>query len=81
MITPDEFLNIVRGEKQVNYLVRLGEVSSVDPNTGRPSIIFDGEIEPSTKRYTYLGSYTPTEGDRVLLLKTGNTYVVIGKIV
>lgn len=81
MITADQFLDIVRGGNNNKALVRLGEVSSVDPNTGRPSIVFDGEVEPSVKRYTYLDSYMPTEGDRVLLLAVGNTYVVIGKIV
>lgn len=81
MITADQFLGIIRGNSNDKALVRLGEVSSVDPSTGRPSIIFDGEVEPSVKRYTYIDSYTPTEGDRVLLIAVGNTYVVIGKIV
>lgn len=81
MITADQFLDIVRKDGKDKALVRLGEVSSIDPNTGRPSIIFDGETEPSVKRYTYIDSYTPTEGDRVLLIAVGNTYVVLGKIV
>lgn len=81
MITADQFLDIVRKDGKDKALVRLGEVSSVDPNTGRPSIIFDGEVEASVKRYTYIDSYTPTEGDRVLLIAVGNTYVVLGKIV
>lgn len=81
MITADQFLDIVRDKGKDKPIVRLGEVSSVDPNTGRPSIIFDGETDPSIKRYPYLESFSPTEGDRVLLLAVGNTYVVIGKIV
>lgn len=81
MITADQFLDIVRKDGKDKALVRLGEVSSVDPIAGRPSIIFDGETEPSVKRYTYLDGNEFAEGDRVLLVAVGNTYVVIGKIV
>ena len=61
-------------------IFRLGEVA---PNykSGRPSIIFSGELEPSGKKYPYLSSYSPAAGDKVLLIRTGNSFVVMGKII
>lgn len=43
-------------------------------------LTIDGETEPTTKRYTFLGSYLPTAGDRVLIAEVGDEYIVIDKI-
>lgn len=60
--------------------VRLG---TVDPayGSGRPKLTFDGESTLSGKAYPHLSSYAPAAGDRVLLLRAGRTWVVIGKVV
>lgn len=58
----------------------LGTVAS-NHTSGRPQIVFDGDSSPSTKRYPYLSSYTPTANDRVLLVNIGGSHIVIGKIV
>lgn len=63
-----------------NELFRLGQVDT-DYTTGRPSIIFSGEYKASSKKYPYLSAYTPKAGDKVLLIKVGNSYVILGKII
>lgn len=69
--------NIVREElaKQPDY--KIGTIASAD---GKPTITFAGEDQPSGKQYSFLNSYHPTVGDRVLLVGIKNTYVVLGKI-
>jgi len=58
---------------------KLGTVTSI---SGGISVQFDGETTPSTKKYKRLASYSsPTVSDRVLLIKAGGTYVIIGKVV
>jgi hypothetical protein len=49
---------------------------------GSPLLVqFDGETLPSTRPYTRLSSYAPTVADRVLMLRSGTTWVCVGKIV
>ena len=58
----------------------LGKISAVD-NTNGIQLIIDGETEPTTKKYHYLASYSPTAGDRVLIEEINDSYVVIGKVI
>ena len=44
-------------------------------------LLLDGENEPTTHKYKHLSSYSPTINDRVGVEKTGDSYVVLGKIV
>lgn len=68
--------DIVRAELAKNESpYRIGRVAS---NDGR--IHFDGESEPSLKRYSWLASYTPKTNDRVLLARTKGTYVILGRL-
>ncbi|HLS53297.1 MAG TPA: hypothetical protein VK031_04940 [Tissierellaceae bacterium] len=74
----DEFLGIVKdNRKEVNF--KLGVVADLFGN-GTAKITFDGETEASTKQYSYLSSYKPKKGDRVLLAKVGGTYVILGNL-
>lgn len=57
----------------------LGKVIAVDQNNGI-TILIDGEDEPTTKKYNYLSSYSPTADDRVLVEEAGDSYVIIGKV-
>src|SRR5690625_1431790 len=68
---------IVREELGDSSVYKIGTIASDD---GKPSIIFAGESQPSQKQYSFLGSYRPKIGERVLLVKTLGTYVVLGKI-
>jgi len=81
VINTGEFRNlireIVRDEIGDKSLYKIGEVASIGDKV---TVIFSGEAEPSQKQYTYLKSYSPGLGDRVILMKDKGTYVVLGKI-
>lgn len=58
---------------------KLGTVTST---SGGVSVQFDGETTPSAKKYKRLASYSsPAVNDRVLLIKVGGTYVILGKVI
>lgn len=67
--------NIVQDELRNQGGYKIGTVASTD---GKPTILFAGESQPSQKQYSFLSSYTPKVGDRVLLAKLKGTYVVMG---
>ena len=73
MITPDEFVNLFKNEKQTKT-VRFGIITDASEN---PRVQLDGEESASIKRYTRLASYTPAVGDSVMILHG----VIMGKIV
>jgi hypothetical protein len=58
----------------------LGSISTIDNDNGL-QLTIDGEDEPTTKKYTYMASYVPTAGDRVLIEEVGGSYVIMGKII
>lgn len=80
MITPDQFLHIVRSEDSGDQVCALGTIPGTYTG-GRPTIVFDGEATASTKTYPYLSSYTPAANDRVLLLRVGHTWTILGKVI
>ena len=57
----------------------LGTISSVDSIVGL-QVTVDGEGSASTKKYCYLASYVPAQGDRVLIEEVNGSYVVLGKL-
>lgn len=60
-------------------MIRLGTVTST---SGGITVQFDGETAPSSKKYKRLASYSnPAVNDRVLLIKVGGTYVILGKVI
>lgn len=44
------------------------------------AVRFDGETATAGKAYLCLATYTPTAGDRVILLRVGASYVAIGSV-
>jgi hypothetical protein len=74
----NEFVQLLskgRGTSQT-AIITWGEVISVSPTEVRfAGDTADVEVE------LYLSSYTPTTNDRVLLIKVGETWVIIGDIV
>ncbi|MBU9724118.1 MULTISPECIES: hypothetical protein [Bacillaceae] len=70
--------DIVKEETQKQARFKIGTVANIDD---KPTIIFSGEENPSEKGYSYLGSYTPTVGDRVLLVRVKSTYVILDKLI
>lgn len=57
----------------------LGTVKSNTSGSG-VTVQIDGESSATTKKYTYLSSYTPAVNDRVLIAEVGGSYVILGKI-
>jgi len=58
---------------------KLGTVTST---SGGVFVQFDGETTASQKSYKRLASYSnPAVNDRVLLIKVGGTYIILGKVV
>ncbi|MBP1971573.1 hypothetical protein J2Z83_003724 [Virgibacillus natechei] len=57
---------------------KIGTIASAHE---KPTVTFAGESQPSGKGYSFLESYTPSVGDRVLLTRTKGTYVILGKLV
>lgn len=82
MINTTDFKNIireiVRDEVGSQRRFEIGEIASVN---GKPTVRFAGENQPSKKEYSYLDSYTPVSGDRVLLARVKGTYVILGKLI
>ena len=57
----------------------LGTVKTITSGSG-VTVQIDGESSATTKKYTYLSSYTPAVNDRVLITEVGGSYVILGKI-
>lgn len=78
---PLDFLDSIAGHTQARYPVQTARLGTVDPayTSGNPKITFDGESTLSGKTYLYAG-YTPTAGDRVVLLPVGNSWLILGAV-
>lgn len=77
---PDEFLEIVRNASPQKEDRKLGTIPGTYAS-GRPTVQFDGESSASTQTYPYLSSYTPAADDRVVLLRVGAAWLVMGKVI
>ena len=75
----DNAVDEVKAAKQEpDSIIKLATVTSV--SSGRAYVRFFGESAAATKKYPQLSSYSPKVGDKVALLKQGNTYIILGKI-
>lgn len=59
--------------------LRLATIANYNSSTGS-TLIFDGETEPTTKRYKRLYSYSGAANHRVLVAKVSGTYIILGRI-
>ena len=78
MITANNILDITTSDESPIPSLRYGTVKSIVG--GRPMIQFDGESIPSQKEYRKLASYTPAVSDRVALIPTAGTHLILGKV-
>lgn len=78
MITAEELVGSIE-QVEDKELYKLGTVLSLFP-IGTAQVQFDGEDFPSEKEYSYLESYRPKVGDRVLITLASGTYIILGKI-
>jgi hypothetical protein len=62
---------------------RIFRIGTVEPSysSGLPKVLLDGDDGLGDVRYTHLSSYSPSSNDRVLLVRFGTTYIIIGEIV
>ncbi len=74
----EELIKDMAGTAKAESVFRIATVKSVSGTTAK--LKFDGETQQSEKTYSRLASYSPAAGDRVLLARTGATYVILGKI-
>ena len=80
MINTDDILDITEPQQPFNGgLVRYGIVTRIDG--GVPYVMFDGETAESQKRYARLSGYTSAVGDRVVLLETAGTFLILGRVI
>lgn len=63
-------------EKQ-EIIVRLAKVTEIGAD-GQAKVTFYGDTEPSGKKYPYIRNYVPKIGDTAVLLKQGDSYIIIG---
>ena len=59
--------------------LRLATIANYNSSTGS-TLIFDGETEPTTKRYKRLYSYSGAANHRVLVAKVSGTYIILGRV-
>lgn len=76
MISPSEFVDLFGSQKNRDIV----QFAKIDPayTSGRPRVIYDMDVVSSTlsKPLSYVDSYTPAAGDRIMIIKG----VIIGKI-
>lgn len=60
--------------------MKIGTITALDKSSG-VQIKLDGEENGTAKKYSYIDSYIPAVGDRVLIEEISGSYVVIGKII
>ncbi|MBP3617936.1 MAG: tail fiber domain-containing protein [Lachnospiraceae bacterium] len=60
--------------------MRLAKVTTVGED-GQAIVTFYGESDPSEKNYAYLRNFMPEPGDTVVLVKQGDTYIILGTVV
>jgi hypothetical protein len=63
----------------VSLITALGTVTAF--TSGLPQVRFDKDDAASGTRYPALSTYVPAVNDRVLLLRVGNGWVVLGKVI
>lgn len=77
----EEFVDIIQEAIQNNKdpeQFRLGTITSTNSNGSQ--VRFDGHDTALTKRFKHIRTYIPVVGNRVLLVRTKGTYVILGSI-
>lgn len=80
-----DFLSTLAGVARYGEPDRAVKIATIDsayvassyPGT-LPRVTFDGETTVTVRRYACL--YAPAPGDRVVMIPTGTTYTIVGKI-
>lgn len=78
ILSAEEFIENT-GTAEIKENFRMAVVVALFPNN-TAKITFDGESDASEKQYSYIASYVPKIGDRVLLAAVSGTYIILGKV-
>lgn len=68
-----------RSKQDKEKVFRIGNISSTY-SSGLPKVLLDGDDGVGDVVYPHLFSYAPSANDRVLLIRFGTTYLILGKI-
>lgn len=67
MMSTEEFIDAFHNPARTEKVVRFAKIDPLYIN-GLPSLIFDGEQNPTVKKYPHLVGYTPRANDRVMVI-------------
>lgn len=59
--------------------MKIGVIQTIDQSNGL-TILFDGETDPTVKKFKYLNSYYPKLNDKVIVDEVGGSFVILGAI-
>lgn len=77
---PAEFLDLIRKATDTgDETARLATVATPNAGGTGATVTFDGETVTATREYPAVG-YTPVAGDRVVLLRVGHGWVIVGEV-
>lgn len=77
-ILSNRMMNAIKSQEHTQNMSRIATV--VGTMSGSVYLIFDGETESTRAAYRCLSSYSPQVNDRVMVVRTGSSWVVTGKI-
>lgn len=75
----DDLIQGLLSGREGKETFRIATVAGLFPGGGA-KLRFDGEAQPSGKKYARLAWYSPSAGDRVLTARINNTNIILGKI-
>ena len=80
----DKLINMLFDSNEEPPQTRMGTIPA-DYTGGNPTVLGDGESEPSKIGYKVVQAYSPTDtpaaDDRVLLQRQGKQDLIVGKVV
>lgn len=74
----EDFVELMRELLQKEQPAQLA-FGTIDPTytVGLPKVVFDGELTASVKAYPHNRDYTPAASDRVALIGSGRSWLIL----
>lgn len=67
-------------QTKTNTQPNFGTIVTFNGTNRTATMIIDGDEAAANTSYHYLKSYSPTIGDRVFFMRSGNTVIILGAI-
>jgi hypothetical protein len=74
-----QIVDVLLDKRRQPDVNRLATIAAVD-GSNHATVTFDGETTPTTKYYMRAANYTPVVGDRVVMQRVNNSYVIAYKV-